>query len=193
MLSVLSDTQKAIVEVMTMRLLAPQALEYLKNAGHEMSRSKYFRQRKKIEEMKLERMHYIAKYFPDQHLERIDRCELIEKLCWENYHACKDPAKKVKILESIITIQPYLSSYYEATKIVLESTIKDRVSPDRDLIPPIVDIEDINGVEKEPDWSEGWLQCGSCKRWWSRKELLDYHKKKTVCGISALEDEKEDI
>ena len=34
-------TQKAIVEVMTMRLLAPQALEYLKNAGHEMSRSKY--------------------------------------------------------------------------------------------------------------------------------------------------------
>ena len=28
--------------------------------------------------MKLERMHHIAKYFPDQHLERIDRCELIE-------------------------------------------------------------------------------------------------------------------
>lgn len=41
MLSVLSDTQRAIVEVMTMRLLAPQALKYLKNAGHEMSRSKY--------------------------------------------------------------------------------------------------------------------------------------------------------
>ena len=41
MLSVLRDTQRAIVEVMTMRLLAPQALEYLKNAGHEMSRSKY--------------------------------------------------------------------------------------------------------------------------------------------------------
>ena len=190
MLSVLNDTQRAIVEVMTMRLLAPQALEYLKNAGHEMSRAKYFRQRKKIEEMKLERMHHIAKYFPDQHLERIDRCELIEKLCWENYHACKDPAKKVKILESIITIQPYLSSYYEATKIVLESTVKVRDSPDGDLIPPIVDIEDISGVEKEPDWAEGWLQCGSCKRWWRRKELLDYHKKKTVCGISALGDEK---
>ena len=184
MLSVLSDTQKAIVEVMTMRLLAPQALEYLKNAGHEMSRSKYFRQRKKIEEMKLERMHDIAKYFPYQHLERIDRCELIEKLCWENHHACKDPSKKVKILESIITIQPYLSSYYEATKIVLESTVKDRDSPDRDLIPPIVDIEDINGVEEIPEADKklwhNWIQCDGCKRYWRGEELLAYHKRKNM-------------
>jgi hypothetical protein len=71
-----------------MRLHVPQALEYLKDAGHEMSRAKYFRLRKNVENMKLERMHYIAKYFPDQHLERIDRCELIEKLMWENYHQC---------------------------------------------------------------------------------------------------------
>ena len=144
----LSDSEKAIVEAMTMRLHAAQALQYLEDLGYAMSERKYYRLKKKINERKLERMHYIAKYFPDQHLERIDRCELIEKLCWENYHACKDPAKKVKILESIITIQPYLSSYYEATKIGRESTVKDRDSPDRDYIPPIVDIEDINGVEK---------------------------------------------
>src|SRR6478672_5955554 len=155
MLSMLSDSEKAIVEAMTMRLHVAQALQYLEGLGYPMSERKYYRLKKKIKDRKLERMHHIAKYFPDQHLERIDRCELIEKLCWENYHASKDPAKKVKILESIITIQPYLSSYYEATKIVLESTVKDRDSPDRDLIPPIVDIEDINGVEKEPDWSEG--------------------------------------
>jgi len=192
MLSILTDTQKAVVDTITMRLHLEHALDYVKHAGFPMGRRTYYRHKKKIQEMKLERMHHIAKYFPDQHLERIDRCELIEKLCWENYHACKDPAKKVKILESIITIQPYLSSYYEATKIVLESTVKDRDSPDRDLIPPIVDIEDINGVEKEPDWSEGWLQCDSCKRWLSGKDLLDYHKKKTVCGISALGDEKND-
>ena len=83
-----------------------------------------------------------------------------------------------------------LSSYYEATKIVRSRLKIEIVQID---IPPIVDTEDINGVEKEPDWSEGWFQCNSCKRWWSRKELLDYHKKKTVCGIHALGDEKEDI
>ena len=67
-----------------------------------MSERKYYRHKKKIKEMKLESMHHIAKYFPDQHLERIDICELVEKLCWENYYAEKDPTKKVKILESII-------------------------------------------------------------------------------------------
>ena len=139
MLSVLSETQRAIVEVMTMRLHVPQALEYLKDAGHEMSRAKYFRQRKKIENMKLERMHYIAKYFPDQHLERIDKCELVEKLCWENYHTEKDPMKKVKILDSIIAIQPYLSGYYETTKYILES----RVNNDTELESTVFDVSDV--------------------------------------------------
>ena len=40
---------------------------------------------------------------------------------WENYHKETNPTKKVKILESIVNTQPYLSSYYEATTIVLES------------------------------------------------------------------------
>ena len=39
MLSVLSETQRAVVEIMTLRLHVPQALEYLKDAGHEMSRA----------------------------------------------------------------------------------------------------------------------------------------------------------
>jgi hypothetical protein len=73
-----------------------------------MSERKY-RRKKKIEEMMLERLHYVAKYFPNQHFERIDR--LVEKLTRENYHQCKDQAKRVKILESIVNIQPYLSGY----------------------------------------------------------------------------------
>jgi hypothetical protein len=156
MLSVLSDSQKAIVEAMTMRLHVRDALQYLEQHGYPMSQAKYYRHKKKIEEMKLERMHYIAKYFPDQHLERIDRCELIEKLMWENYHQCKDQAKKVKILESIANLQPYLSSYYEATKIVLESTVRGRGEQQTQTqqqpsyeVPPIGD-EPIVGYETEP-------------------------------------------
>jgi hypothetical protein len=155
MLSVLSETQRAIVETMTMRLHIIQALDYLKDAGHEMSRAKYFRLRNKVEEMKIDRMHAIAKYFPDQHLERIDRCELVEKLMWENYHQCKDQAKRVKILESIINIQPYLSGYYEATKMVLESTVRQQDNqqeqePIVDYVPMIGDEEPIVGYDNEP-------------------------------------------
>jgi uncharacterized protein (DUF488 family) len=77
---------------------------------------------KKRSDMKLERMQHIALYFQDQHLERIDKCELIEKLMWENYR--KGDNNRVKILESIISIQPYLSAYYDATRYVLEKRVK---------------------------------------------------------------------
>jgi len=56
-----------------MRFDVTQALQYLKDAGHEMSRAKYFIQKKKIENMALERMHHIAKVsYKERHLERID-------------------------------------------------------------------------------------------------------------------------
>jgi hypothetical protein len=94
----------------------------LKDVGHEISEATYFREKKKIEEMKFERMQHIALYFQDQHLERIDKCELVEKLMWENYRA--GDLKRVKILETIISIQPYISGYYDATRYVLEKRIK---------------------------------------------------------------------
>ena len=123
MLSILTETQKAVVETITMRH-PMQALHYLKEAGHEMSRAKYFRHKKKINEMKFERMKYIAEHFQEQHLERIDKCEIIESLMWVNYYAEKNPIHKVKILESITEMQQYLSAYFDATRDVLMQSIK---------------------------------------------------------------------
>lgn len=123
MLSILSDTQQAIVETIRMRLNTVQALKYLEDVGFPISRATYFRQKRKIEGMKLKRLYHIAKIgFQDQHLERIDNCELVEKLMWENYANCKEPFKKVLILEKILHIQPYLSSYYEATTDVMKES-----------------------------------------------------------------------
>lgn len=73
MLSVLTDRQKAIVEIITMRLHVKQASVYLKEVGFEMSEPTFYREKKKIDNMKLERMHHIAKVvYRDQHLERLD-------------------------------------------------------------------------------------------------------------------------
>ena len=55
-----------------------------------------------------------------QCLERVDRMELIENQMWINYWKEKDRFKKVKILVEIVNIQPYISSYYEATKDLVE-------------------------------------------------------------------------
>ncbi len=136
MLSILTDSQKAVVETITMKMHIKPALQYLKDVGFEMCNRTYYRHKKKVEEMKYERMRHIALHFQDQHLEGISKLELVENLMWENYHAEKDPSKKVKILETIANTQPYLSSYYEATKYVFESDVKPREHVD--LGEPIV-------------------------------------------------------
>jgi hypothetical protein len=121
MLSILNDSQKAIVDTMTMRLNTKQSLAYLKEHGYEMNERKFFRQKKKVESLKLKRLYHIAKIgFEDQHLERISNCEIALKLLWENYDKCADYYKKCKILEIIITLQPYLSSYYEASHYIVK-------------------------------------------------------------------------
>jgi hypothetical protein len=71
--------------------------------------------------MKLKRLYHIASIgFVDQHLDRIDNTELCLKLMWENYNQEQDPYKKFQMLKDIILVQPYLSSYYETTKLVME-------------------------------------------------------------------------
>ena len=106
---------------MRMRLTIRQSLDYMKDAGYEVSQSTYSRMKNKLQSKKLERLYSIAKYgFQDQHLERIDQLELIQRLMWQDYKECKDAFKRSCILEKIANIQPYLSSYYEATKDIIE-------------------------------------------------------------------------
>lgn len=124
MLSILSDTEKIIVDTMTMRMLPNEALAYLKDNGVKISRRTYFRLKAKLEANKFERLMHIAQRFTEQHLQRIDRLELVESLMWKNYDAEQSPAKKVNILESIVNMQPFLSNYYGATRFVLEKRLK---------------------------------------------------------------------
>ena len=119
----LSDRQKAVLETVKMRLTEKESLEYLKDNGFEISDTTWYREKSKLEKMKLKRLYRIAKYgFEEQHLERIDNCELILKLMWQNAMNEKDPYKDTQILKEILSLQPYLSSYYEATKEVMKES-----------------------------------------------------------------------
>ncbi|MGI9009640.1 MAG: hypothetical protein ACR2F1_00430 [Nitrososphaeraceae archaeon] len=116
----LSDRQRAIINTIRMRLNEKQALTYLKEVGFEMSARTYYREKCKIESLKLKRLYHIAQIgFQDQHLERIDTIELCLKFMWQNYNEEQDPFKKFQMLKDIILVQPYLSSYYEATKDII--------------------------------------------------------------------------
>jgi hypothetical protein len=119
----LSNTEKAVVETIRMRLTTQQALQYLQDNGFPVSRATYFRHKRRVEEKKLERVYHIAKLgFVDQHLQRIDGLEIIEKMMWQEYYREHDPFKRVQILKDIAQVQPYLSAYYESTKYVVDET-----------------------------------------------------------------------
>jgi hypothetical protein len=118
--NVLDERQKAIIETIRMRLTEKQSLEYLKEIEFEIGPATYYREKRKVEAMKLKRLYHIAKIgFQDQHLDRIDNTELALKLMWQNYNLEKDPYKRFQMLKDIIMVQPYLSSYYETTKLIV--------------------------------------------------------------------------
>jgi hypothetical protein len=118
--SILTERQRAVIETIRMRLSEQQSLEYLKEVDFPCSVSTFYRE-KKVDEMKLKRLYHIASIgFVDQHIDRIDNTELCLKLMWKNYNKEQDPYKKSQMLKDIILVHPYLSSYYEGTKLVIE-------------------------------------------------------------------------
>ena len=119
--NVVNERQKAVIETIRMRLTEKQSLEYLKEVGFEIGPATFYREKKKVEELKLKRLYHIAKIgFQDQHLDRIDNTELCLKLMWQNYHLEKDPFRRFQMLKDIIMVQPYLSAYYETTKLIVD-------------------------------------------------------------------------
>jgi len=110
-----------------MKLHTEQALTYLHDCGIKMARRSYFRYKKKVESMKWERLVHTANLFTEQHLQRLDKLELVEELMWKNYNQEKSAYRRVGILQAIVSMQPYLSNYYGATNFVLSKRLQGDV------------------------------------------------------------------
>ena len=111
---------------MIMKLSEKESLVYLKDRGFEISAMHLYRLKKGIQQSRFDRLNLIAKtQFVDQHLERIDQLELINQEMWSLYRNEKDNFKKVLILEKIAELQTYISPYYDASRYVMEKSIKD--------------------------------------------------------------------
>ncbi len=117
----ITERQRAVLETMRMRLTERHALAYLKEVGFEMSDTTWYREKNKLEKIKLQRLYHIAKIgFQDQHLETIDQYELGFKLMWKNVLREQDPYKQNSMIKDILLLKPYLSAYYEATKLIID-------------------------------------------------------------------------
>jgi hypothetical protein len=124
MMSMLGDKERAVIDTITMRFHAHEALVYLENLGMKMGIATYYRYKKKVENMKLERIQFIADHFQELHLEKIDRLELIDRLMWQEFEKETQPYRRVKILETIANAQANVSIYYETSTIALEVSAK---------------------------------------------------------------------
>ena len=114
-----------IIQTMVMRLSEKESMQYLSDRGFRISVPYYYKLKKQIEESHFDRLSLIAKsQFVDQHLERIDQLELINSEMWTLYRNEKDNFKKVLILEKIAELQTYISPYYDASRYVMEQSIK---------------------------------------------------------------------
>jgi hypothetical protein len=101
--SILTDSEKAVVPTITMRLNLREALEYLKNTGFELSERTYFRYKKKVESMKWQRLIHAANLFTEQHLQRLDKLELVEELMWKIITKRNRRLRKLAITSNTIT------------------------------------------------------------------------------------------
>jgi hypothetical protein len=115
-----------IIQTMVMKLTEKQSMQFLADNGFNISANHFYRLKRKIQESRFDRLSLIAKNgFVDQHLERIDQLELINKEYWNLYNTERDNFKKVLILEKIAELQTYISPYYDASRYVMEQSIKN--------------------------------------------------------------------
>jgi len=123
-----NDREILIVQTMCMRLSEVDSLKWLKAHGHEIKPATFYKIKAHIKGSTEKRKFELARDgLWEQHLERIDQLETVLKLAWENYHMETDASKKVRILETIVNIQPLLSMYYQASQKVIQHDVKKQL------------------------------------------------------------------
>lgn len=113
------------MQTMVMRLNEADSLAWIhahqENVKKKMDRRRFYRIKGKLKSTTEKRKFELQKQgLWEQHLERIDQLETAIKFSWENYHREQNPTRRQKILDSIVAIQPLLSTYYAATQEVIE-------------------------------------------------------------------------
>ena len=112
-----------VIQCIVMKLSEKESLAYLRSRDYEISVQHLYRLKKEIKESRFDRLALIAKsQFVDQHLERIDQLELVNQEMWKCY--IKKDYKAMDALLKIAELQTYISPYYEASKWVMEESIK---------------------------------------------------------------------
>ena len=144
----LNDTEKTVIATKVMRFSEKEALDYLKEKGHQMSKRTYYRILGRISSKTSKRLFEISKNFKERHLQRIDEFEIIRIEMWKNYYKCDDPLDRVKILKHIVDLLSSISAFDEATAGVIEDVIRNFGKDHEDQTPSL---STLDGTETQKE------------------------------------------
>lgn len=106
---------------MRLHLKWPQAEQYLKDAEQPMAKPTWYRWKQRLRQNIQERLYEVAQYeFPEQHLQAIEEIRAARAIMWKNIDKIKDPFKQNIAIQNLLNLLPLSSSYYDATKGVIE-------------------------------------------------------------------------
>jgi hypothetical protein len=116
-----------IIEVLVLDLSEQESINYLRDRGFKISVRYLYILKKKVKENRFSRLALIAKeQFQDQHIQRLENLEVIQKEYWKLYRLEKKIFNKALILQKIAELQTYISSYYQASRMVLEKSVEEK-------------------------------------------------------------------
>lgn len=182
---------RAVVQNLALqRFSDPEIVDYLAEKGIVSARCTVNQIKKQIEkqaakwyiELRQSQYKYIANY-----KERLDSLLSYQKILHDIISTTKKEEIKIRAISELTSIEMNIFNLWrqlpnlDIVDQVKQQEQEQQEEQDQDRTPLIVDIEDINGVENVPEHSwKDWEQCDGCKRWWSSKELLYYHKRKST-------------
>lgn len=125
--STVSVRLQIILECMITQRTTLQTLQILKENGFKITERTLRRDKNKIKENNLKRLFEIAKNhdFQNQHIEKLQKLEYLERGMFDDIEDCKDPFKRSKIREMIANLQPIMSSYMDFSSYVVEKIPQD--------------------------------------------------------------------
>ena len=116
-----------VIELIVLDLNETESIKYLADRGFKVSTRYLYKLKKKVKENRFSRLALIAKeQFQDQHIQRIENLEVIQKEYWRLYRLEKKVINKASILSKIADLQTYIFSYYDASRYILEKSVQNQ-------------------------------------------------------------------
>lgn len=116
-----------ITECMITQRTTLQTLQILEENGFKITDRTLRRDKNRIKKNNLKRLFELAKNydFQNQHIEKLQKLEYLERGMFDDIQDCKDPFKRSKIREMIANLQPIMSSYMDYASYVVEKIPQD--------------------------------------------------------------------